>query len=40
MAAAMFGRLCSGPIQTGLFINGDRQDCKASLEESEKRMVT
>jgi hypothetical protein len=36
MAAAMSGRMCSGPIQTGSFINGDRQDYRTSLEEPEK----
>jgi hypothetical protein len=36
MAAAMSGRMCSGPIQTGSFINGDRQDYRTSLEEAEK----
>lgn len=36
MAADMSGRICSGPIQTGSFINGGREDYRTSLEEAEK----
>lgn len=40
MAAAMSGRMCSGPIQTGSFINRDRQDYRISREESEKERAS
>ena len=40
MASGVFGRLCSGSIQKASFINGDRQNYRTSLEESEKGMAT
>jgi hypothetical protein len=36
MAAAMSGRICFGPIQTGSFINGDKRELRTPLGASEK----
>ena len=36
MAAAIFGRICSGPIPKGLFTSGDRQRRGTLSEKSEK----
>jgi uncharacterized protein YqgQ len=40
VATAMLGRGCSGPIQTGPFINGDGRDYKILVKDFEKETGT
>ena len=40
MVPAIFGRICIGPIQTGSFTNGDREDYRIMSQNLPQSVVS